>query len=156
VRAGESERSLPCIIGYGNPFRRDDGIGAFVAERVRTALGRKARVLTFHQLDPVVLDEVRDCDLVILVDATVENLGKGMRWRRVHPEGSGFSHTTHHFKPSLLLELLSSLHGREPETWLVSIQGDDFGHGEGLTRQARSRAARASREIAEFVATKSG
>jgi hydrogenase maturation protease len=148
--------SPPCIIGYGNPFRRDDGIGAFVAERVRTMLGREARILCFRELDPVVLEHMRDSDLVILVDATVESLGEGMEWRRVRPEGSGFGHTTHHFKPSLLLNLLSSLHDREPETWLLSIQGDDFGHGEGLTKEARARAVKACRQIADFVASKSG
>jgi hydrogenase maturation protease len=156
VNGEKSKAHNPCVIGYGNPFRRDDGIGAFVAERLRGMLHPGNRILTFHQLDPVVLDEVQDSDLVVFVDATVEKLGNGMQWRRVRPERSGFAHTTHHFKPTLLLSLLSSLHQREPEAWLVSVQGDDFGHGEGLTEETRARAVRACREIAGFISAKTG
>jgi hydrogenase maturation protease len=156
VDGEKSKAHQTCIIGYGNPFRRDDGIGAFVAERLRGMLRHGTRILTFHQLDPVVLDEVQDSDLVVLVDATGEELGDGMQWDRVRPERSGFAHTTHHFKPSLLLSLLSSLQHRVPETWLVSVQGDDFGHGEGLTKEARARAVKACREIAGFISAKTG
>lgn len=152
----ESGAYQTCIIGYGNRSRRDDGVGVFVAERLRGMLCQGTRILALHQLDPVVLEEVRDSDLVVFVDATGEKLGSGMQWNRVRPEGSGFAHTTHHFKPSLLLGLLSSLYGREPETWLISIQGDDFGHGEELTDEAQARAVKACREIAGFISAKTG
>jgi hydrogenase maturation protease len=145
-----------CIIGYGNPVRRDDGIGAFVAERLRAMLREGTRILTFHQLDPVLLDEVQDGDLVVFVDATGEKLGNGRQWGRVRPETAGFAHTTHHFKPSLLLSLLSSLYDKVPEAWLMSVQGEDFGHGEGLTREAQARAVKACREIAGFISAKTG
>ena len=148
--------SRPCIIGYGNPFRRDDGIGAFVAQGLRSMLCPETRVLTFHQLDPVVLEDLQDSDLVVFVDATVERLGNGMRWRRVRPETPGLGHTTHHFKPSWLLSLLCSLHHRAPESWLVSVQGDDFAHGEGLTEETRVRAVQACRKIAGFISAKTG
>jgi hydrogenase maturation protease len=151
VDGAKSKACQTCIVAYGNPFRRDDGIGAFVAERLQGMLRRETRILAFHQLDPVVLDEVQDSDLVVFVDATGEKLEDGMQWNRVRPERRGFAHTTHHFKPSLLLSLLSSLHHRVPEAWLVSIQGEDFGHGEGLTKEAEARAVRACREIAGFI-----
>jgi hypothetical protein len=38
----------------------------------------------------------------------------------------------------------------------VSVQGDDFGHGEGLTEETRARAVRACREIAGFISAKTG
>jgi hydrogenase maturation protease len=144
----------PCIIGYGNPFRRDDGIGVFVAERLRSLLCQGTRILTSHQLDPVLLDEVQDSDLVVFVDATGKELREGIQWDKIRPERSGFAHTTHHFKPSLLLDLLSLLHHKEPEAWLMSIQGDDFGYGEGLTDQAVARADKACRRITEFITGK--
>ncbi len=143
-----------CVIGYGNPFRTDDGIGAFVAERLKAVLGHGTRILTFHQLDPVVIDEVQDSDLVVFVDASEQRLRGGIQWGRLRPERPDFAYTTHHFKPSWLLNFLSSFNHRVPETWMVSIQGDDFGHGEGLSKGARARAVKACREIAEFISAK--
>jgi hydrogenase maturation protease len=156
VDGAKSKAYQTCIIGYGNPFRRDDGIGSFVAARLRGILRQGARILAYQQLDPVLLDEVQDSDLVVFVDATIEKLGEGMKWDRVRPERSGFAHTTHHFRPSLLLSLLLSLHHKVPEAWLVSVQGEDFGHGEGLTREAQARAVKACREIAGFISAKTG
>ncbi len=156
MNGAESKACQVCIIGYGNPFRRDDGIGAFVAERLRGILRQGTRILAFHQLDPVLLDEVQDSDLVVFVDATVEQLVNGRQWGKVSPETRGFAHTTHHFRPSLFLSLLSSLYHKAPETWLVSVQGEDFGHGEGLTEEAQARALKACREIAGFISAKTG
>lgn len=151
---GNASTSQPCIVGYGNPFRRDDGIGAFVAKRLQGTLGHAARVLTYRQLDPVVLEEIKDTGLVILVDATGERLAGGRQWQMVKSERAGFAHTTHHFSPSLLRSLLFSIYRKMPEMWLVSIQGHDFGHGEGLTQETRVSAVEACREIAEFVVAK--
>jgi len=145
-----------CIIGYGNRYRRDDGIGPFVAERLRETVSGGIRVLVLHQLDPVVVEEVRDRDLAVFVDATEEKLGGGTQWKRVQPEGWGSAYTTHLFKPSRLLGLLYSLYGKVPETWLVSVQGEDFGHGTELTEEAQGRAVRATREIADFISAKTG
>jgi hydrogenase maturation protease len=156
VNGAESKARQTCIIGYGNPFRRDDGIGVFVAERLRGMLPQGTRILTLHQLDPVLLDEVQGSDLVVFVDATGEQLVNGRQWGKVRPETRGFAHTTHHLKPSLFLSLLSSLYHKEPETWLVSVQGEDFGHGEGLTKEAQARALKACREIAGLISAKTG
>ena len=140
-----------CIIGYGNPLRRDDGIGAFVAENLRNAVGRSTRILAFQQLDPIALEEVQETDVIILVDATVEDLDRGIRWKRVRSERLRFSHTTHHMRPADFVGLLDALYHRTPETWVISVKGEDFGHGAGLTKKARERALRACEEIGQFL-----
>jgi hydrogenase maturation protease len=150
-QSAESGIGEICIIGYGNPMRRDDGIGAFVAERLRSAADRRTRILAFHQLDPLALDEVQEADVLILVDATIEDLDNGIRWNKVRSRKPQFSHTTHHMKPSGFVALLEWLYHRTPETWVVSVKGEDFGHGAGLTEKARKRALRACEEIGEFL-----
>lgn len=151
MQSAESGEREICIIGYGNPLRRDDGIGAFVAESLRSVADRRTRILAFHQLDPLTLEDVQEADVLILVDATVEDLEDGIRWNRVRSEKPRFSHTTHHMKPSVFVGLLASLYHRAPETWVVSVKGEDFGHGAGLTEKARERALRACEEIGEFI-----
>ena len=140
------------IIGYGNPHRRDDGIGPYVIQQLSRRLEKEEKITlgSFHQLEPVLLDELREAEVVILVDATVEDLEQGLRWTRVQPERNVSPCGTHHLKPSMLLGLLEAVYGRSPSTWLVSVQGGDFGFGEGLSLEVQEKAERASSEILDF------
>jgi len=140
------------IIGYGNPLRRDDGIGPYVIERLDLHFGSMGGVAlrSLHQLDPVVAEELQGAKVLILVDATVEPLERGLRWARVHPRRDELPWGTHHLRPSVFAGLLEALYERAPVTWLVSVQGNDFGYGEGLSQEGREKAEKASREIMEF------
>jgi len=140
------------IIGYGNPHRRDDGIGPCVIEQLHLHLGARPGVAlrSHHQLDPVVAEEIEGAEVLILVDATVEPLERGLRWVRVQPKRDVLPWGTHHLQASVFAGLLEALHRRPPVMWLVSVQGSDFGFGEGLSPEAQEKAEEASREIIEF------
>ena len=140
------------LIGYGNPHRRDDGLGRYVVDRLCDefhSIGRMA-FCSLHQLDPVLVEELQLAELIILVDATVEDLEGGVRWTKVRPGIEISSWATHHLKPSTLLGLLQAFYHRSPPTWLVSVQGSDFGFGEGLSPETKEAADRARVEIAQF------
>lgn len=141
------------VIGYGNPHRRDDGIGPYVVNRLRNDLPKMGGVTfrTLHQLDPVLAEDLQTADLIFLVDATVEDLKEGLRWTKVLPGMEISSRGTHHLKPSTLLGLVQTFYHRSPPTWLVSVQGSDFGFGEGLSSGTKQKADRAGAEIARFV-----
>jgi Ni,Fe-hydrogenase maturation factor len=70
-------------------------------------------VCSLHQLDPVLVDELQMADLIILVDATVENLMEGSM-DEVQPGIENSSRGTHHLKPSTLLGLLQAFYHRSP------------------------------------------
>jgi hydrogenase maturation protease len=144
------------VIGYGNPHRRDDGLGPYVVNRLCDELHSTGRMSfrSLHQLDPVLVEELQTADIIVLVDATVEDLEGGVCWTKVRPGMEISSRGTHHLKPSTLLGLLEAFYHRSPPTWLVSVQGSDFGFGEGLSPQTREKADRASVEIAEFCKMK--
>jgi hydrogenase maturation protease len=140
------------LIGYGNPHRRDDGLGRYVVDGLCDefhSIGRMA-FCSLHQLDPVLVEELQLAELIILVDATVEDLEGGVRWTKVRPGIEISSWATHHLKPSTLLGLLQAFYHRSPPTWLVSVQGSDFGFGEGLSPETKEAADRARVEIAQF------
>lgn len=151
------EKARTWIIGYGNPQRRDDGIGSCIVERLRCILmdEEKITVRAVHQLDPVLMEELQSADRIFLVDATVDELEDGWQRVRVRPESGGLPYSLHHLRPALLLGLLQSLYKKCPETWLVSVQGSDFGFGEGLSGEAEDRAEKASSAIAAFLAMES-
>ena len=140
------------LIGYGNPHRRDDGLGRYVVDGLCDEFHSTGRMAfcSLHQLDPVLVEELQLAELIILVDATVEDLEGGVRWTKVRPGIEISSWATHHLKPSTLLGLLQAFYHRSPPTWLVSVQGSDFGFGEGLSPETKEAADRARVEIAQF------
>ncbi|MBL7175030.1 MAG: hydrogenase maturation protease [Desulfobacteraceae bacterium] len=144
------------IIGYGNPQRRDDGIGPYVIDRLNTILGYKKEIhiLSLHQLEPDLIEELRYANLLIFVDAATGQVEGGWRWVKVQSELRDLHYVTHHFKPSFLLGLLQSIYHHCPRTWLVSVQGDDFEFGEGLTSGAEKRARMVVSEIVRFILTR--
>jgi hydrogenase maturation protease len=144
------------IIGYGNPQRRDDGIGPSIVNRLKGVLNHKKTVglLAVHQLGADQVEELQDAARILFVDATINALKGGRVWSKVHPETHILPYLTHHIHPSYLLGLMQSLYHRSPPAWLVSIQGYDFGFGEGLSPEAEKKAGKVCWEILQFIEKK--
>jgi len=147
---------LCCIVGYGNRHRRDDGLGPRVVAMLDEALEVKERVrlLTRHQLEPDLVEELQKAGLIILVDASAEPLPGGWSWTEIDPQPGAWPHLTHTFGPGFLIGLVDLLYQRRPPAWLVSIQGDDFSFGEGLSPGAEGRASQVAAALAEFLGRK--
>ena len=153
---GIKQGQLTWIIGYGNCQRRDDGIGPYVANQLNIFLKNKkgVRILALNQLEPDLVNELRHANLIILVDATMDEAEGGWTWDKIEPELEILPHLTHYLRPSYLLGFLQSIYRICPPTWLVSVQGDDFEFGEELSRGAEKRAQRVVSEITEFILRK--
>lgn len=141
------------IVGYGNTQCRDDGIGPYVANRLRDLFSGSPsiHVLPCHQLDPALVEDLKDAGGVLFIDATVESLADGWQRSSLQPRFDEWPYVVHDFKVPLLLGLMKAIYGRCPEAWMVSVQGEDFGFGEGLSDGARQRADEAVNAIAGFV-----
>jgi hydrogenase maturation protease len=144
------------VVGYGNRQRRDDGIGPYIVERLTGALQHRKEVhlLALPQLRADVVEDLREADRLLFVDATIDNPEGGRKWCRLHPDLSQLPYLTHHVHPAFLLGLMESLYSRAASAWLVSVQGSDFGFGEGLSPEAAETSDRVSREILEFISRK--
>jgi len=135
------------IIAYGNPLRCDDGI----AWRAADALANKfpqpeVEIVRLHQLAPELADAVRNRQLVLFIDAAcvddAENGGPGeIRVREVsspkiqgHPPGQ-FSHV---YSPAKVLDLARELYDATPKAFVITIAGENFGHGDSLSAPVAS------------------
>lgn len=145
------------IIGYGNPQCRDDGIGAYVVAKLDAMMGEMLenrgdiQTVAVHQLGPELVEELKSASSILFVDASMQPIKGGWQWTRVAPESRHLHHLLHHFNPGLLLGLLGSIYHHNPETWMVSIEGDDFDFGEGLTPEAENRACKVVAEIVKVL-----
>jgi hydrogenase maturation protease len=155
------------IIGYGNPYRRDDGVAWHVINALRARLGRPPLALDdtgednlghavdtvmAHQLVPEVALLLPPYSRVIFVDAHIGEIPVPLRVIEVEPGGE-FQATTHHFGPGMLLSLAQAQSGTSPRGWLVSIRGDDFNYGETLTETCASQVEPAVDEIMRLADT---
>jgi hydrogenase maturation protease len=143
------------IIGYGNSQRRDDGIGPYILNQLQPNFKycKDVHLLTAHQLAAEMIDELKYAGSLLFVDATVEALGHGHQWVSIQPELETMPCLIHQVSPSLMLGLLQALYRRNPRAWMVSVQGEDFGFGSGLSSGAQKRAEQVIGEITEFVLT---
>lgn len=140
-----AERTL--VAGFGNAYRRDDGVGRVVVNALREQLGRPpldimddgfedlghaVDTVVLHQLVPELAETLADYDLVIFVDAHVGTVPV-----LIHEERLAVSYRTpfvsHQCHPSTVLALTRQMHGHAPEAVLLSLRGYDFDFGEGLS-----------------------
>jgi hydrogenase maturation protease len=114
------------IIGYGNPLRRDDGIGYEAAQRLMELIhDPHVVILARHQLTPDLIALISIADTVFFIDARRGDYPGEIYCEEVLPFGSG-GVFTHHVSPAVLLESSRILYGTCPFAWLYTMCGAQF------------------------------
>lgn len=164
MATADTHRTL--IIGYGNPYRRDDGVALHVINALRQRggrpplapgedgedeLGGAVDTLMLHQLLPELAPRLKDYARVVFVDAHAGAVAEDVRVVAVEA-GYGFQAVTHHMSPGMMLTLARELAGAAPRGWLVSVRGVDFDFGTDLSEGCRHCAAQAVERIAALLA----
>ena len=146
-----TQAPLVTVIAVGNPYRRDDGVGAAVLAAVRESLGPNPLVrLVELDGEPVrVVQAWEGSPLVWLVDATSSDRPSGslheLDARRLGDGDSSWSGIGggHALGLREAIEFAAALDRFPAELRLLGIEGETFDHGEGLT-PAVSRAVPAA------------
>jgi len=144
------------VLAWGNPGRRDDGLGPALAARLVAAEPPGVTVESGYQLQIEDAVEVARHDRVIFVDADRSTGSAPFRLERIEPATGALGYTSHEGSPAQVLALGRELFGHEPQAWLLGIRGFEFDEfGEGLSRRAAENLEAAARfllaEIADDV-----
>jgi hydrogenase maturation protease len=138
------------VLGYGNPGRRDDGLGPACALAIagRELPGVVAE--TRYQLQIEDAARVADFETVVFVDA--DRAGpEPFRLSRIRPR-AGFAFTTHSLAPEAVLALAEAHFGCRAAAYLLAIRGEDFdGFGEVLSPPAVDNLRRAAEHLADLL-----
>lgn len=123
------------LIGFGNPGRRDDGLGPMLAEALEATGLAGLCVESDYQLTVEDAEAVSRHDVVVFVDASV-NGAAPFDVKEIQPGGApGFS--SHGVEPDEVLMLAKTLFGKCPKAYVVGIRGYEFNEfGEGLSAKA--------------------
>jgi hydrogenase maturation protease len=141
--------SLAVVIAYGNPLREDDGVAWAVGERLRQ-LGPDAEVLTVHQLTPELAETLSDARVAVFVDARVGGSAGDVSSCAIEPSARSQA-MTHGVGPEALLAYSLHVFGRAPRAYLVTVAGERFGVGSGLSDAAARAVPEAARRAAELI-----
>jgi len=92
-----------------------------------------------HQLVPELAPSLANYQKVLFVDAHKGTIPEEVRIVPVQEE-YGFHAVTHHMSPGMLLTLARQNNGVALPGFLISIKGEDFDFGLGISDSCRSRA----------------
>jgi hydrogenase maturation protease len=128
------------IYGYGNPGRKDDGLGCKFVDLFSVW----SKDLNFsnidfdcnYQLNIEDAHTLSEKDLAIFVDASQEEIDSYILTEV--SESSDISFTSHEASPGYIYYLCNDLFGKSPKTYLLHIKGYDWSFQEGLTDKAES------------------
>lgn len=129
-----SEQQAVAILGYGNPGRRDDGLGPALVAALDD-LGQSGLTLeAAYQLNIEDAATIAGCERALFVDASM-GCAEPFELQRVVP-ADRISFTSHAVSPGSLLAICEEHFEAAPEAWVLAIRGYEFELGEGLTPAA--------------------
>ena len=130
------------VIGVGNRFRRDDGLGPAALARMAGFAPDGCELVCLHGEASALLEAWDRRDVAIVVDALRSGAAPGVIERAVVGDGSRFVpatvSSTHALGLGEAVELARVL-GRLPGRLVVyGVVGADFGQGEGLSPEVEA------------------
>ncbi len=127
------------VYGYGNPGRQDDGAGVEVINKLeewKQTIGIPNLSLDAnYQLNIEDSAEMQDKDIVVFVDASLEEDVDGFICTRVKPSSKA-EFTMHSVSPGFLLDLTQKIYNKDPKSYLVHIKGYEWEFQKEMTSKA--------------------
>ncbi len=141
------------VIGLGNVFMKDDGVGIRVAKEVMLKVEGKADVYEYGEMDLSLLGYLRDASLIIIVDALRSGRSPGSVSKYLF---SPDSHPVevrnlHSMQLHDLLNLAAQTGVLTCPVTVIGVEPRDVTYGEGLSEEVRSALPAAVEAVMEEV-----
>jgi hydrogenase maturation protease len=135
------------VVGVGNAYRRDDGVGLAVVEQLRERVPKGVEIIACEQEPTRLLDAWQGAEAAILVDAVASGGEPGTLYRYKASEepvpARVFHSSTHAFGVGETIELARTL-GKLPRDLVVyGIEGQTFESGDVLSASVAAAVGRA-------------
>lgn len=134
--------NLALVIGVGNEFRHDDGVGIEIARRIEALSLPRVLVTTHYGEGASLMEFFGNHDFVIIVDASQTGTTPGtivcFDASKSQVPSDFFNYSTHAFSVAEAVELARAMN-RLPERLIIyGIEGNDFSMGMGLSEAVQS------------------
>jgi hydrogenase maturation protease len=141
------------IFGYGNPSRGDDALGPLLLQYMENTVKHdNIEIQTDFQLQIEHALDLVDRELVLFVDASVFCTG-AFDFIELSPARDN-SYTTHAMSPAAVLAVYQDIIKQTPPPcFLLSIKGESFELGEGLSTNAKNHLEQAYQFVDQLMQT---
>ena len=135
------------VIGIGNAFRQDDGVGLLLAERLGALQLPDVEVITHHGEGTGLMSLWNGREIVVAIDAVSSGQPAGTLFvidatnESIPSEWHLFS--SHAFGLGEAVKMARSLGELPKRLWIVGIEGKDFKPGQGLSPEVAGNLAQA-------------
>ncbi|OPZ96643.1 MAG: hypothetical protein BWY70_01704 [Bacteroidetes bacterium ADurb.Bin408] len=130
------------IYGYGNPGRKDDGLGARFIELVDNWIANEEiqniKTDCNYQLNIEDAAVVAEYDRVIFVDASVAEDVIDFKLENITPNDASIEFTMHAVSTAFVIELCQKIYNKLPDAYNLHIKAYDFDFIEELSPIAES------------------
>ena len=139
------------VIGVGNEYRSDDGVGLVVARELRAKNLPDMLIIESNGDGAALMEAWKAAQAVIVIDAAVSGRAPGTIHRFdavTQPMPTGFSfHSTHAFGVAEAIGLAQALQQLPPRLIVYAIEGKNFAAGVGLS----PKVAKAVQKVIEQI-----
>lgn len=146
------------VYGYGNPGRKDDGLGpAFIQLLDEWLIENPQHQISTdsnYQLNIEDAAAIADKEVVVFVDASLEEDIGAFSLTKVEASDAKVEFSMHAVSPSFVLDLCKKIYDKSPETWLLHIRGYDWDFIENLSDQAEKNLYAAFQFLLPFLREK--
>jgi hydrogenase maturation protease len=143
------------LIGVGNEYRNDDGIGLMVARAIRKKQLPCVIVKEESGEGAALMEAWQGFQNVIIVDAVSSGAMPGTIFRIDAKEEAVsikfFHYSTHAFSVAEAVELARAMNSLPPNFIIYGIEGKDFAAGTTISASVRKAAKQAVRQIVTDV-----
>jgi hydrogenase maturation protease len=143
------------VIGVGNIYRSDDGVGLVVVRRLAERTLTGVAIIEESGEGTALLSRWTDAQSVILVDAVHSGAQPGAIHRidvHAEPVPARFFHcSSHAFGVAEAVELARALNQLPARLILLGIEGGDFSAGESLSSAVERAATAVAEQVLEEI-----
>ncbi len=147
----DSRHKPVLVIGVGNWYRSDDGVGLVVARKLKTMNLPGIMVCEESGEGMALMDTWTNAEQVMIVDAAASGSPPGT----VHRLHAGsmtvpyafFRYSSHAFSVAEAIELARALNNLPPRLTVYGIEGENFGPGVGLSPEVERAADEVVKEV---------
>ena len=137
------------VIGYGNPYRGDDGFGPLTASLIEELRLDSVVVIVARQLTPEMAIPLSRARYAIFFDAAVGDRPGAVCVTPVAP--CGISSVSHFLEPGTLLTLAQTIFGHAPAASIITATATTLEHDADVSPSVLAAAA-AAQAIASLAA----
>lgn len=139
------------IITVGNPLRKDDGVGPYIAHRLKDIRKDRIIVLDAGQYPEAVIEEAVSISPTKTVIIDTADFGGVPGEIRVITKDmvSEKTFSTHRFPLTIIAKILKMDTGSE--VYFVGIQPKDVSFGEGISHEVKTSADELVKEVLKYA-----